>query len=289
MIAAVILDVDGVIIGSKPDFNLPHPHPSIVAALKRIKANGIPISLCTAKPCFAIEKIINDAQLDNPHIAYAGGVIFNPLSSQIIKNTVLDSRIASQMIEQSLKQGFYTEFLTLSDDFIQENNIVAGSLAIRTSILLKKPVIVKDLAQKALSEKINNFTIAINQPGQKSAVDSLFSFFEERLTLVWTIHPFTPGWEYAIITAKGISKRTAAQELAQALNIPLANALGVGDSMADWEFIEQCGYKAAVGNAHQDLKNLITASDPLYSYIGPSVDENGLLDIFKHFNLSSES
>ena len=35
MIKAIILDVDGVIIGEKIDKKTPHPHPDVVAALKR--------------------------------------------------------------------------------------------------------------------------------------------------------------------------------------------------------------------------------------------------------------
>ena len=35
-IQALILDVDGVIVGEKIGFNSPHPHPDVVSALKEI-------------------------------------------------------------------------------------------------------------------------------------------------------------------------------------------------------------------------------------------------------------
>ena len=48
-IKALILDIDGVIVGQKKGFNSPHPHESVILALKKIKKNGTSISLCKQK------------------------------------------------------------------------------------------------------------------------------------------------------------------------------------------------------------------------------------------------
>ncbi len=45
MIKAIILDVDGVIIGEKIGYNSPHPHPDVVTALKKVREKGIAICL----------------------------------------------------------------------------------------------------------------------------------------------------------------------------------------------------------------------------------------------------
>ena len=58
-IKGIILDIDGVIVGEKFGFNFPLPHPDVISALKKIKFNGIFISLCTAKPYFAVMDIID--------------------------------------------------------------------------------------------------------------------------------------------------------------------------------------------------------------------------------------
>ena len=68
MVKGIILDVDGVIVGEKIGFNSPWPHPEVIKKLKDIKSKGVFISLSTAKAHFAIDKIINDAGLDNLHI-----------------------------------------------------------------------------------------------------------------------------------------------------------------------------------------------------------------------------
>src|SRR3989338_9450622 len=74
-IKGIILDIDGVIIGQKIGFNSPSPHPDVIRALREIRLKGIFISLCTAKPHFAVDDIINLAKLDNLHISDGGSVI----------------------------------------------------------------------------------------------------------------------------------------------------------------------------------------------------------------------
>ena len=59
--------------------------------------------------------------------------------------------------------------------------------------------------------------------------------------------------------------------------------LGVGDGMTDWEFMQLCGYAGAMGNSSEDLKKAVTSRSN--GYVCKSVNENGVLDIFKHFKL----
>ena len=60
--------------------------------------------------------------------------------------------------------------------------------------------------------------------------------------------------------------------------------LGVGDSTSDWQFIEPCGYAGAMENASKELKQLIKSKGK-QSFVGKSVDENGILDVFDYFRL----
>ncbi len=49
MINAIILDIDGVIVGEKIGFNSPNPHPDVLKALPNVREKDIPIILCSAK------------------------------------------------------------------------------------------------------------------------------------------------------------------------------------------------------------------------------------------------
>ena len=109
-IKGIILDIDGVIIGEKVGFNSPSPHPIVISALKKIKSKGIFISLCTAKPHFAIKDIIESANLDNLHITDGGGVIIDPINNIILKLNIIDSSSAIKVLDTYLKNNVYTEF-----------------------------------------------------------------------------------------------------------------------------------------------------------------------------------
>ena len=68
------------------------------------------------------------------------------------------------------------------------------------------------------------------------------------------------------------------------MNIPLEDILAVGDSTSDWQFIELCGYGAAMGNASDQLKKLVKTKQEAHFYIGGNVDKNGIIEILNYFD-----
>jgi len=126
--------------------------------------------------------------------------------------------------------------------------------------------------------------IAKNEDDKKRLIE-LFEPFKNDLTLSWGIHPIALPHLFGIITAKGISKKQAALEIANSIRVKPEEMLGVGDSTSDWQFIETCGYAGAMGNASEELKQLVCSKGKENSFIGKSVDENGILDIFNYLSL----
>ena len=98
--------------------------------------------------------------------------------------------------------------------------------------------------------------IALDEKDQ-NRVTELFKKMNIGLTLSWRIHLVANPLKFGIITAPGISKKQGAIEIANNMNVPLENILAVGDSTSDWQFIELCGYGAAMGNATEKLKEYV--------------------------------
>lgn len=283
MIKAIILDVDGVIVGEKIGFNSPYPHPEVIQRLKLICQKRIPISLCTAKPHYSVQKIIHDARLNNLHITNGGGVVIDPIDKVMLKKHILDKVESKIVIQKFLNNDVYTEFYSVEEYFIQENQI-SDLTKTHSHILQREPHVVKSLLNEADKQDIVKIMpIAKNEEDQKKLVN-LFQLFEGNLTLSWGIHPIALPHQFGIITAKGISKKQAVLEIAQSEKIQLSDMLGIGDSTSDWQFIEQCGYGGAMGNASKELKQLVKTKAK-QSVIGRSVDENGILDIFNYFSI----
>lgn len=283
-IKAVILDVDGVIIGGKTGYNSPHPHPDVIKTLKQIQNKGIPISLCTARPHFSISKEIKEANLDNLHITDGGGVIIDPINNLIVKQNIINNDKAIEVLKVFLDKGVYTEFYTVDNYFIQESQ--AGDIIEKHAYAIQSsPRKVKSLLEEVKNKKITKIIIIAINEGDKKKLEKLFDQFQGDLELSWATLPVILPLQFGIITAPGISKKEGAIEISKSLNVPFENILGVGDSISDWQFIEMCGFGVAMGNAQQELKDKVLTKGKDKSFIAPSVDENGILEAFKFFGL----
>lgn len=239
--------------------------------------------MCTAKSHFSIRKIIQDANLRSLHITDGGGVIIDPLDDVILKSHFIDKDVTRQIIQTCLDRGTYIELYTVNEYFAQtsqQNDITK----IHADILQAKPNMVESLLAVVEHEDITKIMPVVQSDDDMHEVDELLQPFTDRATISWGTHPVALPRRFGIVTAKGISKQQAAREIAAHNNIALEELLGIGDSIADWQFIEQCGYAGAMGNASEELKKLVMTKDK-QGVVGKSVDENGIIDILDYFQL----
>jgi len=279
MIQGIILDIDGVIIGSIPGVNSPRPHPEVIEALSNIRKSWLFISLCTAKPQFAIYDIIEVCGLNNLHITDGGWVIIDPLDEETLRVFNIDEGIANEVIDLFISKGVYTEFYTQDDYFIQSNQRSAITED-HYKVLQKYP---KEVDRYDW-ERVTKIMPIARDKKEKDKIVQLFEPFTDKLTLSWWFHPVVNPLEFGIVTARGISKSYAAKQIADREGVSMEHLLGVGDSTSDWQFIQNCGYKVAMWNASQELKDLVLDAG---WFVASDVDENGILEVFEHFGLAS--
>lgn len=283
MIKGLILDVDGVIVGNRKDYNWPMPNQEVVSALSSLKRRGIPVCLCTAKGTFAIRDIVLEAHLDNLHIGDGGAMVIDFINDQILEEHFLDHELVTQLIELLLKNNIYVEAYSLGDYFVEKSR--AGQITDKHTAILNRPPI---LAQSLVSESRNNQIIKImpvaKDEKQKEFITGLLKEFGDRVSLQWGVHLTALPLIFGAVTPHNISKKRAAYTISRNTGIPLSDFLGVGDSMTDWNFMEICGYGGVMGNGSEELKKKISEKKE-NGYIGKSVNENGLLDILKHFKV----
>jgi hydroxymethylpyrimidine pyrophosphatase-like HAD family hydrolase len=284
MIKAVVLDVDGVIVGDKIGVNSPYPHPLVLAKLKDIRLKGIPVVLCTAKPHYSIQTIISEAGLANPHITSGGAVIIDPVNHQILKKCVIPQELAREVAETYLDRNIYTEVYTVDNYYLQKNQ-VSPVTDIHAQILQRKPVLVDSILEITDKSELVKIMPVARDDRDKIQLTEIFLPFENKLTLSWGMHPVADPLRFGIITAAGISKKQALLDVAALLQVSPSQMLGVGDSTSDWQFIGECGYAGAMGNASKDLQQLVLGKGGEYSHIGPPVDENGILEILAYFGV----
>lgn len=283
-IKGIILDVDGVIVGEKIDFNSPWPNTDVIKCLREIRQKGIVISLLTAKPHFSIEKIILDAGLDNLHITDGGAVIIDPINNRVFQKHLIDSKVSKEIVKTLIENDVYTEFYNVDGYFIdksQETEITK----VHTHILQRDPFIVDSLVSESEKQEITKIMPISKDEDDKERIASILNQFEDRLQISWGIHPIALPHQFGIITAQGVSKREGAIQISKETNISFENMLGVGDSTSDWKFIELCNFVSAMGNSQEELKKLVVSKGIKNSFVSPSVDENGIIGVFNHFHL----
>ncbi|HSX31019.1 MAG TPA: HAD hydrolase family protein [Candidatus Saccharimonadales bacterium] len=283
-IRGIIIDVDGVIVGEKQGVNFPDPNPAVIERLKSIRAKGIPITLCTAKPHAAIQKVVVDAGLNNLHITQGGGVVIDPLDNVILKAHGIDKETAKHILRICLDRGTYVEFYSPEAYFLQASQ-KSDITPLHTSILGFEPTIVDSLIDEAEKHDIVKIMPIAKDDIDMTELDQLLEPYKSGATVSWGSHPVALPRRFGIITALGISKGQAAAEVAEHEGAKPEELLGIGDSTMDWQFIEHCGYAGAMGNASDELKRLVdTKGDK--SFVGDSVDENGILSILDYFGLA---
>ncbi|MGI8419826.1 MAG: HAD-IIB family hydrolase [Candidatus Levyibacteriota bacterium] len=285
MIKAIILDVDGVIIGEKIGYNSPHSHPDVVTALKRIRENGVAVCLCTAKPHYAITEEINRPNLHNPHIADAGAVIIDPIDNIIVEKHILDTSLVKEILRTLREADVYVEFYTVDDYFIQKDQ-TSEITKKHTHVLQKEPVFLTNIIDESNSYEITKIMPIAKDNTDKKRISEILEQFASKASISWGVHPVALPLQFGIITSLGSSKKEGAEAIVKSLNITFNEVLGIGDSTSDWKFISLCGYAATLANGTDELKELIRSKgEGKYFVSHGSVDENGILEILKYFSL----
>ena len=282
-IKAIILDVDGVIVGKKAGFNSPYPSSEVIHKLKEIKKKGIYVILCSAKPYYSVKKIVDDAQLNNIQTALAGAILIDPLDQKIIKKHVIKNDIAADLVAKFIDNDIYTEIYTTENYYIQKEQ--KNELTdLHNFTLSLKPFIINSLIDQVKKSEIIKILPIVKTKQEREIVEQIFFGYKEKLMIGWGTHPGIEGYFFGNITTSGISKKQSVLEVANIYGIKAGEILGVGDSLTDWDFIGICGFAGAMGNATDDLKKLVLSKNK-NGYIGKSVDKNGILDIFQYFGV----
>ena len=283
MIKAIITDVDGVIVGKKKGVNYPLPNNIIIKRLSELHNKGIPVVLCTAKFGHAIYEIIRQADLRNPHITEGGAVIIDLLSNKIISTHSFEKQLIKNITSHLLKDDIYTECYGVKDYYIQmsQKNSFTDK---RTEFLQRAPKAVSSLVDELSDIDVVKVVTFFEQDKVGSLAKSLEDNFGDNIHIILSPHPEFLPYTPAVITIKGVSKKSASLEVLKSLGISPDEALGVGDNPADWIFMSICKYVATAGE-NPELKSYAKKKGEGNYFFGPAADENGFLDILNYFKL----
>jgi HAD superfamily hydrolase (TIGR01484 family) len=284
MIRAVVLDVDGVVVGSEKGNNFPHPGPRVAEALKKMNTNGIHISFLTGKSSHTLIKMVKRLGIDGLHVGDSGAMVSNPVKGTVVYASHVPFEPLMKLLT-ALEEGNIQTFIFSENAYYSLRKYQSPFTEMYARVIDLEPHVIDSYSDLSDHDILKVNAIAHNEHDKKvfATIMAQFPSLEIHAS-PWSQHPALGDARFSMLTKAGISKYSGFKHLVDNLHIDLSEVLGVGDTIHDWEFIEHCGYKGVMANATDELKGKADFNDP-HTFLGGHVDEDGVLNIFKHFNL----
>ena len=256
---ALFFDIDGTLVS----FNTHQIPPSTILALTQAKANGHKVYIATGRPPLIITNVGAIEHLIDGWITINGALCFVGEKEIRCKNIPKDD---VQTVVQDAQEKSYglivigERDVAVLDPKGEVDSIFRNELAVE-NLNLAKPL---DLV---LGQRILQLTAFFSADYESELMKRIPSCASGR----W--HP-----AFTDITAKGADKGEGIKAMAKYLGLDSQNTVAFGDGGNDTSMIKAAGIGVAMGNALESLKQEA-------DYTTTSVDDDGVLNALRHFNL----
>jgi Cof subfamily protein (haloacid dehalogenase superfamily) len=257
----VISDIDGTLVRDDKSLS-----PGNVAAIRRLKAVGIPMSLISARPPSGILPIVKQLDLAGPFGAFNGGTIFD-------RNGTV---ITAHRIEPDLARGLHAlfgqmcatrwlfadrEWLTSAVDQLHTpREVLAAAI---------EPIVTDDVGDRLdRADKL----VAVSDD------DALLARIEvEARRIAGGRATIARSQRYYLdVTALAANKGTGIATMAQAVGVPLDQLAVFGDQNNDLPMFARAGFSVAMGQASANVKQAASA-------VAASNEDDGVADAIDRF------
>ena len=221
MIRAVILDLDGTLIGRDEAVT-----PRVARAVSLVRERA-PVVIASGREAANVVRYARRLGLSSPQISDGGAVILDPGSGRFLWTAPLPPDLGLELV-RSLHSAGTVFIATLPEGAAHSPATVAGRQVIRVSAL--------DLDEAGAGRLLAQLEA---WPG---------------LNAVKVFLPYNGLWAVDV-TASGVDKAAAASILAGMMGIEVSQAAAAGDSFNDLTLLQSCGLSVAMGGAPQELKD----------------------------------
>ncbi len=228
-IKAIITDLDGTAVDSPTTHSV---SPAVAEAVQNAYKAGIKVCAATGRAMAGARDILIEMAMRDPVIISGGTRIIDPVSGEELWG--LDIPEAS--LELVLKELEGTEYPLVWNDFSASDYFEGGwpksSFTSVKDIYFFEVCFVPDEEAKELTERISRIdgiTVVLSKAWREGATD---------------LH----------IMNKDATKEHSVYELQKMLGISKEEMVGIGDGLNDLHLFNAVGYKVAMGNAAEELK-----------------------------------
>jgi hypothetical protein len=248
------IDVDGTLLNSA--YQLVD---SAGEAMQLASQAGLMVCLVSGRPRCGILEFLSSLQISNPDITSGGAHVYDPRHDRVILDKVIPSGAVKEVILKARRSGVaifaeapYQIHFEASADILDQTPSVGRDYMIHSQDLLK----VRSLQPRKI-------TLIGEAP-------TLSELELELRDLGLPISLTTSGPRFLEINRENVDKGLALRSLVDYLQIDLERTLAIGDNHNDVSMFKTAGCSIAMGNAPDEVKNIV-------DLVAPSNDDDGVL------------
>lgn len=261
-IKIAFVDIDGTLTNSKKEVTT-----DTTRAITKLKKKGTYIVLCSGRTNSYVCKMSKLANASSYVIACNGAEIYDYETSKDIFSNLLRKDDIKKLWEYCNRNDMQCHINTQDKRYTNKED--------KDKVKIKSidEIIEQNIYQIVAGHK----NINIMKEMEKHISDSPTLKVANASSIY--INKIKGGNGYFFdITNKDVSKGNAIRELLNYLNISKEDAIGFGDHINDYDLFNEVGFKVAMGNAKEKLKEKA-------DYVTLTNDENGVADFINKYLL----
>lgn len=250
----VFIDIDGTLIG-----NFSHAIPaSAIKAITSARENGHKCFICTGRPLNAVQHF--DLSLFDGVVCSAGGYV--EVDQQVIfEKTMNEDELARiQHVLDKVETGYFLEG-KIANYYREERQATLLEMFQNYDEQTKWEDIKEMMQLLHLGKAENDVIYKVAFPIiDRIRLKQIVAELSDQFQVVYTDRAEGSVIE-AEILCQGCNKALGAKKVVEYFGATLEDAIAFGDSMNDFEILQECALGVAMGNACEELKavaNLIT-------------------------------
>ena len=256
---ALFFDIDGTLVSFKTHL-IP---PSTILALTQAKANGHKVFIATGRPPLIITNLGTIEHLIDGYVTINGALCF--VGEEVIRCKDIRKDEAWLVVRDAQGKGYGLIVVGERDVAVLDPN---GEV----DRIFRGEIAVENLDQVCPLDEVMEHRILQLTP--------FFDSNYEQALMARIPHCTSGRWHPAFtdITARGADKGEGILAMAAHLGLDPNRTMAFGDGGNDTSMIRRAGIGVAMGNALDSLKQEA-------NYVTTSVDEDGVLNALRHFDL----
>lgn len=278
----VALDIDGTTV--KNDGTLSN---RTISVIKKCESMGIPVCLSTGRNVHNTKKIAKTLSDTMPFVCIDGSVFYDQKSKSQIFSKTISKETIKKIALLADRFNLYIEFCSSTKYYKYVKNPILekfnyggmpGNAIQRCNDFFVKNVRYINNLERFLDKGVplHQFLIA----GEKEDLELFKAFIKDESFADADLRYDLWGDNYIFVVATGCNKAYGLKLLSDYFNIDIKDMIAIGDQMNDIDMIKSAGLGIAMGNAHEEIKEVA-------SYITKTNEEDGVADAIEKFIFKS--